>query len=81
MLYEDGCCWRKSSFSKNPTRTVLICLLVLILIVATIGLVFAQKKQTPTELDIKVKKFLNENRQNEDLWLSASRCAANLHKR
>jgi caffeoyl-CoA O-methyltransferase len=54
--------------NQSSIKAVFTCLVVLIFIAATIGLVLAQKKQTPTELDIKVAKFLNKNRKDWHDW-------------
>ena len=47
---------------QTSMRFLIICLGVLSLCVGTMILAFAQKSQTSTEMDAKVKKFLDENR-------------------
>jgi caffeoyl-CoA O-methyltransferase len=48
--------------NQTAIRVLMVCLGVFILCVGTIISVFAQKSPTSTELDAKVKKFLDENR-------------------
>jgi len=54
--------------NQSSIKAVFTCLVALIFIAAAIGLVLAQKKQPPTELDIKVAKFLNKNRKGWHDW-------------
>jgi caffeoyl-CoA O-methyltransferase len=48
--------------NQSSIKLLIACLGVLILSLGTRNLVLAQRPQTPTELDTKVKTFLNENR-------------------
>jgi caffeoyl-CoA O-methyltransferase len=54
--------------NKTSLRISIASLGILILWVATINLVFAQKTGPPKELNAKVEKFLNENRGNWRDW-------------
>ena len=48
--------------SQTPIKVLIACLGVLIVFIGTMISVFAQKTKTSTELDVRVEKFLNENR-------------------
>jgi len=59
---------KRGEMSQKPIRILIACLGMLILLVGMMTSVFAQCPQTSSELDVRVEKFLNENRRNWHDW-------------
>ena len=54
----------KRETSRTSIRVLITCMSLSILLVGTVLSAFAQKTATSKDLDVKVEKFLNENRRN-----------------